>query len=152
MKRRAVDSDLLSLRHVFVGAAAGLAYAVLNNAMDYWHNQGVVARAFVALHDVVDDVIPVVVGALLGVAGLAPLGLGLPARDVPLEPVFSYDLRMRVAETRTPYDDYYSLDASPTARFSASPRATFFFLAPQRIATFPRPSTAKCRFLEPALL
>lgn len=53
---------------MLLGAFAGLLYAILNNAMDYWHNRGIVARAFVALHDIVDDVIPIVVGALLGVA------------------------------------------------------------------------------------
>jgi signal transduction histidine kinase len=36
--------------------------------MDYFHERGVVARAFVAFHNVVDDVIPVLVGALLGIA------------------------------------------------------------------------------------
>ena len=65
---RDLQADLHSLRFVLFGAAAGTAYAALNTAMDYWHGQGVVARAFVALHKVVDDVIPLVVGALLGVA------------------------------------------------------------------------------------
>jgi len=65
---RDLHADLHSLRFVLFGAAAGTAYAALNTAMDYWHGQGVVARAFVALHKVVDDVIPLVVGALLGVA------------------------------------------------------------------------------------
>ncbi len=66
--RFAARRDLYSLRYVLVGSLAGAAYAGLNTAMDYWHGHGVVARAFVALHKVVDDVIPLVVGALLGVA------------------------------------------------------------------------------------
>lgn len=53
---------------MFLGTLGGIAYAVLNTSMDYLHGQGVAARAFVALHDVVDDVIPVVVGALLGMS------------------------------------------------------------------------------------
>ncbi len=53
---------------VFLGTLGGIGYAVLNTSMDYFHGQGVAARAFVALHDVVDDVIPVVVGALLGMS------------------------------------------------------------------------------------
>jgi signal transduction histidine kinase len=53
---------------VLLGTLAGIAYAALNSSMDYLHSKGVVARTFVALHDIVDDVIPVVVGALLGVA------------------------------------------------------------------------------------
>jgi signal transduction histidine kinase len=53
---------------VFLGTLGGVAYAVLNTSMDYLHGQGVAARAFVALHDVVDDVVPVVVGALLGMS------------------------------------------------------------------------------------
>jgi signal transduction histidine kinase len=62
------EHGLRSLRYVICGTVAGGTYAVLNTSMDYFHSQGVVARAFVALHNVVDDVIPVVVGALLGVA------------------------------------------------------------------------------------
>lgn len=54
------------MRWVFLGALGGIGYAVLNTSMDYFHGQGVAARAFVALHDIVDDVIPVLVGALLG--------------------------------------------------------------------------------------
>lgn len=46
----------------------GVGYAVLNTSMDYFHGQGVAARAFVALHDIVDDVVPVIVGGLLGIA------------------------------------------------------------------------------------
>lgn len=57
-----------SWRYVILGAVGGVAYALLNTWMDYLHGQGIVARAFVALHDVVDDVIPVLVGALLGTA------------------------------------------------------------------------------------
>jgi two-component system sensor histidine kinase FlrB len=53
---------------VLLGTLGGIGYAVLNTSMDYLHGQGVAARAFVALHDVVDDVIPVVVGALLGMS------------------------------------------------------------------------------------
>jgi len=53
---------------VFLGTLGGIAYAVLNTSMDYLHGQGFAARAFVALHDIVDDVIPVVVGALLGMS------------------------------------------------------------------------------------
>ena len=53
---------------MFLGTLGGVGYAVLNTSMDYFHGQGVAARAFVALHDVVDDVIPVVVGALLGMS------------------------------------------------------------------------------------
>ena len=60
--------DLRSLRYVILGTVGGALYAALNESMDYLHGRGVVARAFVALHNVVDDVIPVVVGALLGVA------------------------------------------------------------------------------------
>ncbi|MDB4934275.1 MAG: periplasmic sensor signal transduction histidine kinase [Labilithrix sp.] len=62
------ETGIRSLRFVILGTASGIAYAVLNTSMDYLHGRGFVARAFVALHDVVDDVIPVVVGALLGVA------------------------------------------------------------------------------------
>jgi signal transduction histidine kinase len=62
------ETGLRSLRFVILGTASGIAYAVLNTSMDYLHGRGIVARAFVALHDVVDDVIPVMVGALLGVA------------------------------------------------------------------------------------
>lgn len=51
-----------------LGTLAGIGYAVLNSSMDYFHRQGVVHRAFVAFHDVVDDVIPVIVGALLGMS------------------------------------------------------------------------------------
>jgi signal transduction histidine kinase len=57
-----------SWRFVILGAIGGVAYALLNTWMDYLHGQGIVARTFVALHKVVDDVIPVVVGALLGMA------------------------------------------------------------------------------------
>jgi two-component system C4-dicarboxylate transport sensor histidine kinase DctB len=57
-----------SLRYVLVGAAAGLVYALLNNAMDYWHARGVAGHPFVDLHELVDDVIPLMVGALLGIA------------------------------------------------------------------------------------
>lgn len=53
---------------MLLGALAGIAYAVLNTSMDYFHEQGVVHRAFVAFHDIVDDVIPVIVGALLGMS------------------------------------------------------------------------------------
>jgi two-component system C4-dicarboxylate transport sensor histidine kinase DctB len=53
---------------VLLGTLGGIGYAVLNTSMDYLHGQGVAARAFVALHDIVDDVIPVVVGALLGMS------------------------------------------------------------------------------------
>ena len=60
------ERGVRSLSWVFLGTLAGIGYAVLNTSMDYLHGRGVAARAFVALHDVVDDVIPVVVGALLG--------------------------------------------------------------------------------------
>ncbi|CAN5809087.1 hypothetical protein BH11MYX4_BH11MYX4_70230 [soil metagenome] len=53
---------------VVVGTLGGILYAVLNTSMDYLHGRGVVARAFIALHNIVDDVIPVAVGALLGLA------------------------------------------------------------------------------------
>lgn len=62
------DRGIRSLRYVLLGTLGGVAYAVLNSSMDYLHARGVVARFFVALHDVVDDVVPVIVGALLGVA------------------------------------------------------------------------------------
>jgi signal transduction histidine kinase len=63
-----VREGVRSLRYVLVGTAGGGAYALLNESMDYLHGKGIVARTFVALHNVVDDVIPVVVGALIGVA------------------------------------------------------------------------------------
>ena len=62
------DRGFRSLRYVLLGTLGGAAYAVLNTSMDYLHGRGVVARIFVALHDIVDDVVPVLVGALLGVA------------------------------------------------------------------------------------
>lgn len=67
-KAHARERWIHSVRYVVFGTVAGGAYAVLNTSMDYLHGRGIVARAFVALHDVVDDVIPVIVGALLGVA------------------------------------------------------------------------------------
>lgn len=68
MAHHGLRRGLWSLRYVLLGTVAGAFYAVLNTSMDYLHGRGIVARAFVALHDVVDDVIPVVVGGLLGVA------------------------------------------------------------------------------------
>lgn len=68
MKANVRERGIRSLRYAILGAVGGVAYAVLNTSMDYLHGRGIVARAFVALHNVVDDVIPVVVGALLGVA------------------------------------------------------------------------------------
>ncbi len=40
-----------------------------------------------------------------------------PRVDEPLEPVFAFDARLRVAESRFPYNDYYGADAAPTVRF-----------------------------------
>ncbi len=68
VRRGPKESNGRSLRYVLPGAMAGVAYAVLNTSLDYLHGRGFVARAFVALHNVVDDVIPVIVGALLGMA------------------------------------------------------------------------------------
>lgn len=61
------ERGIRSFRYVLFGTLGGIAYAVLNTSMDYLHGLGVVARVFVTLHDIVDDVIPIVVGALLGV-------------------------------------------------------------------------------------
>ena len=55
-------------RYVVLGTIGGVLYAALNTYMDVLHGRGMVARAFVALHNIVDDVIPVIVGTLLGVA------------------------------------------------------------------------------------
>jgi signal transduction histidine kinase len=78
---------------VFLGTLGGIVYAVLNTSMDYFHGQGVAARAFVALHDVVDDVIPVVVGALLG---MSVHYLRLRSRVASEEEARAHQLRARV--------------------------------------------------------
>ncbi|MDB4944386.1 MAG: periplasmic sensor signal transduction histidine kinase [Labilithrix sp.] len=62
------ERGLWSFRFVLLGTVGGALYAVLNRSMDYLNGRGIVARAFVALHDVVDEVIPVLVGGLLGLA------------------------------------------------------------------------------------
>lgn len=93
MRFPARERGFRSLRWVFLGTLAGIGYAGLNTSMDYLHGKGVAARAFVALHDIVDDVIPVVVGALLG---MAVHYWRLRTRVAQEEEARAHDLRARV--------------------------------------------------------
>jgi signal transduction histidine kinase len=68
-------------------------YAVVNTSLDRLHDQGVVARAFEAIHDIVDDAIPILVGALLG---LAVHYLRLRSRVAREESARADELRARV--------------------------------------------------------
>lgn len=54
--------------YVAVGAAVGLVYALLNAQADHWARAETIGRLGVAFHALVDDVIPVVAGALVGLA------------------------------------------------------------------------------------
>ena len=81
------------MRYVGIGTAGGITYALLNEAMDYFHGHGVAARTFVAFHNVVDDVIPILLGALLGVAAHY---LRLRSRLAEEEAARANELRVRV--------------------------------------------------------
>lgn len=93
MRSPSRERGLRSLRYVLLGTLAGVGYAVLNTSMDYLHGQGVVHRAFVAFHDIVDDVIPVLVGALLG---MSVHYLRLRSRVAHEEGARAEELRVRV--------------------------------------------------------
>jgi signal transduction histidine kinase len=54
--------------YVASGLLAGVAYALLNTQMDDWTRAGAIGRSFVVFHAFVDRGIPVVAGALLGLA------------------------------------------------------------------------------------
>lgn len=54
--------------YVVLGLCAGAAYALLNTQTDAWARAGTFGRAFAAFHAFVDRGIPVLAGALLGLA------------------------------------------------------------------------------------
>lgn len=57
-----------AVAYVAAGLLAGLGYALLNTQTDDWANAGAIGRSFVAFHAFVDRGIPLVAGALLGLA------------------------------------------------------------------------------------
>ena len=66
--QRSTHAPSSAIPYLALGATFGVAYAVLNTAMDYWDHRGAVAGAFVAVHGVVDKGIPVLAGLLAGLA------------------------------------------------------------------------------------
>lgn len=61
-------ASLALARRVLVGTSLGVTYAVVNDVLDALWKQGGVSGPFSALHAAVDQAIPVLTGALLGVA------------------------------------------------------------------------------------
>ncbi len=82
--------------HVAVGTAAGLAYSAANRLFDLQTGFGTLPSALAPLHTFVDLVLPVMIGA---VVGLAYHALQLRATLVEVERRRSEDLRQRLAHT-----------------------------------------------------
>lgn len=68
MRSAPLASPRRAAAYVAAGLLLGVGYALLNTQTDDWANAGAIGRAFLAFHAFVDRGIPIVAGALLGVA------------------------------------------------------------------------------------